>query len=219
MADNESRNGSTYATRAILDFMHRTHGPHDKAMARAFAVPDGIPSHQVSHDDGRMLHVVLRLAKAKKVVEIGTLAGYSAIHIARALEPGGHLWTIEFEPKHAQLARTNLAAAGLLERVTIVEGAALDMLPTLVQHGPFDAVFIDGDKPNYDRYGRWALENVRDGGLILGDNAYLFGELMEDREDARAMRAFNELIAKTCDSVCAPTPDGMVIAIKRPLGR
>lgn len=215
MADNDSRTGTRYTTAEILDFVHRTHGPHDAALGRAFTVPEGIPAIQVSESDGRLLHVLLRLIHARKVVEIGTLVGYSAIHIARALAPGGRLWTIEYEPLHADVARANLAAADLADRVTVLVGVALDVLPRLVHEGPFDAVFIDADKVNYDRYGRWALEHLRPGGLVIGDNAYLFGELMEDRDDARSMRAFHQLVARTCDSVCAPTPDGMVVGIKR----
>lgn len=215
MADNDSRAGTRYTTPEILDYVNHVHGGHDAALARAFAVPDGVPAIQVSQSDGRLIYVLLRLARARKAVEIGTLAGYSAIHIARGLVPGGHLWSIENDPRHAELARANLAAAQLSQTVTVLVGSALETLPRLVDEGPFDVVFIDADKVNYDRYGRWALENLRPGGLVIGDNAYLFGELMDDKPEARSMRAFHELIAKTCDSVCAPTPDGLVIGIKR----
>lgn len=215
MADHDSRAGMRYSTPQIIELVDRVHVPHDAALARAFAVPDGVPAHQVSPSDGGLIHVLMRLANARNVVEIGTLAGYSAILIARALSPGGRLWTIENDPRHAELARTNLAAAGLAKTVTVLGGSALDILPSLVREGPFDAVFIDADKVNYDRYGRWALENLRTGGLVIGDNAYLFGELMEDKPEARAMRAFHELVGKTCHSVCAPTPDGLVVGIKR----
>ncbi len=215
MADNDSRAGTRYTTPEILDYVNHVHGGHDAALARAFAVPDGVPAIQVSQSDGRLIYVLMRLARARKAVEIGTLAGYSAIHIARGLVPGGHLWSIENDPRHAELARANLAAARLSETVTVLVGSALETLPRLVDEGPFDVVFIDADKVNYDRYGRWALENLRPGGLVIGDNAYLFGELMDDKPDARSMRAFHELLAKTCDSVCAPTPDGLAIGIKR----
>jgi len=215
MADNSSRAGSRYTTPEILDYVNRTHVPHDAALARAFAVPDGIPAIQVGPSDGRLLHLLLQLARARKVVEVGTLVGYSAIHMARALPADGHLWSIEFDPKHAEVARGNLAAAGLADRVTVVVGAGVDVLPTLVSHGPFDAVFIDADKVNYGNYGEWALANLRKGGLVLGDNAYLFGELLEDSDRGRGMRRFHELVAAACDSVCCPTPDGLVVGIKR----
>jgi caffeoyl-CoA O-methyltransferase len=215
MADNDSRAGTRYTTPEILNFTNTVHGGHDDGLARAFDVPDGVPAIQVSQSDGRLIYVLMRLAKARKVVEIGTLAGYSAIHIARGLVPGGKLWTIENDPKHAELARTNLAAAGLAKQTTVIVGSALETLPALAKEGPFDAVFIDADKVNYDKYGRWALENLRTGGLVIGDNAYLFGELMDQKPDAVSMRRFHELVAATCDSVCAPTPDGLVVGIKR----
>ena len=135
--------------------------------------------------------------------------------MARALPPGGHLWSIEFEPTHAEVARANLARAGLADAVSVLIGAGRDVLPTLERHGPFDAVFIDADKQNYDYYGRWAMANLRPGGLVIGDNAYLFGDLLEATERGAAMRAFHELVAAACDSVCVPTPDGLVVGIKR----
>ncbi|HTR49237.1 MAG TPA: class I SAM-dependent methyltransferase, partial [Kofleriaceae bacterium] len=145
----------------------------------------------------------------------GTLVGYSAIHLARALPAGGKLWSVEYEPRHAEIARQNLARAGLAERATVVVGAGRDVLPTLVSHGPFDVVFIDADKINYDHYGAWAIANLRAGGLVIGDNAFLFGELMDDTDRGRAMRRFHESVAAACDSVCIPTPDGLVVGIKR----
>ena len=215
MADPASRAGERYAKTPILEYVNRVHVAHDAGLARAFEVPDGIPAIQVGPSDGKLIALLLRLAGATKVVEVGTLVGYSAIHMARALGAGGHLWSVEFEPRHAELARANLAAAGLADRVTVVVGAGRDMLPTLEGHGPFDAVFIDADKQNYDHYGRWALDHLRPGGLVIGDNAYLFGELLEDSERGRAMRRFHEMVAASCDSVCAPTPDGLVIGIKK----
>ncbi len=215
MADSDSRTGTRYTTPGILDYVNRAHAPHDAGLARAFAVPDGIPAIQVGPSDGKLIALLLRLARATKVVEVGTLVGYSAIHMARALGPGGHLWSIEFEPHHAEVARANLAAAGVADRVTVLVGAGRDVLPTLSGHAPFDAVFIDADKVNYDHYGRWAIEHLRTGGLVIGDNAYLFGELLDDSDRGRAMRGFHELVAASCDSVCAPTPDGLVVGIKR----
>ena len=165
-------------------------------------MPEGIPAIQVGPSEGKLLELLLRLAGAKKVVEVGTLVGYSAIHMARALPAGGHLWSVEFEPSHAEVARANIAAAGLADKVTVLVGAGRDVLPTLNGNGPFDAVFIDADKVNYDHYGQWAVENLRPGGLVLGDNAYLFGELLEDSDraprDARVPRAGREAAATRC---------------------
>lgn len=215
MADQDSRAGVKYTTPEILDYVNRMHVAHDEGLARAFAVPDDVPAIQVGPSDGKLIYLLAKLVNAKKIVEVGTLVGYSAIHLARAMPPGGKLWTIEFEPKHAEIARANLAAAGLSSAVEILVGSGVDVLPTITQHGPFDVVFIDADKVSYDFYGKWAIENLRPGGLVLGDNAYLFGELMDDSDRGRAMRAFHELVAQKCESVCAPTPDGLVVGIKR----
>lgn len=215
MADDQSRSGTSYTTPAIIDFVNKTHVVHDDGLARAFTVPDGIPAIQVGPSDGKLLYLLLRLISATKVVELGTLVGYSAIVMGRALAPGGRLWTIEAEPRHAKVARANIAAAGLADRVTVVEGTGASVLGGLVEHGPFDAVFIDADKEGYDDYGAWAIANLRPGGLVLGDNAYLFGNLMADTVAGTAMRAFHERVARSCDSVCVPTPDGLVVGIKR----
>jgi caffeoyl-CoA O-methyltransferase len=94
-------------------------------------------------------------------------------------------------------------------------GAGRDVLPTLSVHAPLDVVFIDADKESYAHYGRWALEHLRPGGLVIGDNAYLFGELLIDSPRGRAMREFHEMVAAACESVCIPTPDGLVVGIKR----
>jgi caffeoyl-CoA O-methyltransferase len=104
---------------------------------------------------------------------------------------------------------------GRADRVTVLRGAGVDVLPSLVPHGPFDAVFLDADKVSYAHYARWALANLRAGGLLLGDNAYLFGELLDDSDRGRAMREFHQLVAAACDSVCIPTPDGLVVGLKR----
>ena len=215
MADSSSRAGSRYASPQILEYVQRVHAGHDAALAQAFAVPEGIPAIQVGPSEGKLLYLMLKLVGAKKVVEVGTLVGYSAIHMARALPAGGHVWSVEFEPKHAEVARGNIARAGLADRVTVHVGAGREVLPTLVGHGPFDAVFIDADKVNYDKYGVWATKHLRKGGLVLGDNSFLFGELLDDSDRGRAMRAFHEHVAQTCESVNMPTPDGLVVGIKR----
>jgi caffeoyl-CoA O-methyltransferase len=217
MADKDSRAGVSYATREILDWLANTHAPHDAALARAFDAPaaQGMPAIQLGPSEAKAVALLLRLAGARKVVEVGTLAGYSALVMARALPDDGHLWTIEYDPKHARVARENLAAAGLAGRVTVLEGAGLDVLPSLEALGPFDAVFVDADKRNYDGYGRWAAKNVRKGGLLIGDNAFLFGRLLEDSEEAAAMRRFHGEAREAFDTVCLPTLDGLLIGLRR----
>ena len=217
VADADSRAGLSYATREILDWLARIHASHDAGLARAFDAPaaHGMPAIQLGPSEAKAVALLLKLAGARKVVEVGTLAGYSALVMARALPADGYLWTIEFDPKHARVARENIAAAALAENVTVLEGAGLDVLPTLVAKGPFDAVFIDADKRNYDGYGRWAARNVRKGGLLIGDNAFLFGRLLEDSEEAAAMRRFHEEARTHFDTVCLPTLDGMLLGVRR----
>lgn len=215
MADHDSRAGHRYSTPAILDWCNGVHVPHDDGLARAFATPEHVPAIMVGPAEGRLVGLLCRLAGVRRAVEVGTLLGYSAIHIARALPADGHLWTIEYEAEHASLARANLTAAGLADRVTVLHGAGVDVLPTLDDRGPFDAVFLDADKISYPHYARWALAHLRPGGLLLGDNAFLFGELLDDSDRGRAMREFHQQVAAACDSVCVPTPDGLVVGIVR----
>jgi caffeoyl-CoA O-methyltransferase len=173
-----------------------------------------MPEIQLGPAEGRFLEILLRLAGARKAVEVGTLAGYSALWIARALPIGGHLWTIESNPRHARVAAEVIGEAGLADRVTVIVEDAAEALPKLNDFGPFCAVFLDADKGRYDIYGRWATENLRAGGLLIGDNAYLFGRLLEQSDDARAMRRFHEEMAANYRSVCVPTPDGLAVGIR-----
>jgi caffeoyl-CoA O-methyltransferase len=215
MADTDSREGARYSTPQLLQWLQAVHTPHDAELTRAFDAParEGMPAIQVAPSEGKMLELLMRMCGAKKVVEVGTLAGFSALRLARGLSAGGKLWTIESEARHAEVARKNLASLG--ERVEVCVGPALEVLPTLEEHGPFDAVFIDADKERYDEYGRWAARHLRPGGLLLGDNAYYFGRLMEDSKAAAAMRRFHEEATKAFDTVCLPTPDGMLLGVKR----
>ncbi|MBS1767648.1 MAG: O-methyltransferase [Acidobacteria bacterium] len=218
MADADSRTGAHYATPAIVHWLDTLHASHDEGLEQAFLAPgrNNMPAIQVGISEGKLLSLLLRMIGAKKVVEFGTLAGYSAIRMAKALPPDGHLWSLEFDSKHAAIARANLEAAGFADKVTVIVGPALDALPSLGQLGPFDAVFIDADKGNYDRYGLWASMTLRTGGLLLGDNAYYFGNLLEeDNREAAAMRRFHEQAKDAFDTVCLPTPDGLLLGIKK----
>ena len=217
MAGEASRKGTVYHDPRILEYVQKVHAAHDESLERAFAAPakHGLPAIQVGRSEGGLLQLLLRLIHAMKVVEMGTLAGYSAILIARSLPESGHLWSVEAEPSHAAVARENLAAASLLDRVTVVEGKALEVLPILESFGPFDAVFIDADKGNYNRYGAWAAEHVRPGGLLMADNAFYFGDLLEDSPEASAVRRFHEEARKEFETACIPTPDGLLVGVKK----
>jgi caffeoyl-CoA O-methyltransferase len=150
------------------------------------------------------------------VVEIGTLAGYSAIWMARALPSDGKLYTLELEPRHAEVARRNIAAAGLADRIEVCVGDSLVSLERLAASGPYCAVFVDADKARYDEYGRWALANLRPGGLLIGDNAFLFGRLLDPADaTAAVMRRFHLEMRDAFDSTCIPTPDGLAVGIRR----
>ncbi len=217
MADDNSRTGVRYISPEIIAYADELHAPHDDALRDAFAAPDraGMPAIMVSPSEGRLLELLLKLVGAARVVEVGTLAGYSAIRMARALPPSGKIWTVEAEASRAEVAIRNVAVAGLAKQIEVLEGKAFDVLPTLERHGPFDAVFLDADKEHYDRYAEWALQNLRPGGLLLGDNAFYFGRLLQESPGAVAMRRFHELLRDHCDSVCIPTPDGLALGVKR----
>jgi caffeoyl-CoA O-methyltransferase len=216
MADPGSRSGERYATPQILEYAAETHHPADAALSRAFEAParHGMPEIQLGPAEGRLLELLLSLVKARKVVEIGTLAGYSALWMARALPSSGHLWTIESDPQHAAVAAEVIGEAGYGDRVSIIRDEAVEVLPKLGDSGPFCAVFLDADKGSYDLYGRWATQNLRPGGLLIADNAYLFGRLLDDGEEAKAMRRFHKEMSTNYRSVCLPTPDGLAVGIR-----
>ncbi len=216
MADTRSRAGVRYGAPEVTRFVEELHAAHDSALSAAFEAPraSGFPEIQLAPSEGRFLEMLTAMLQARRAVEIGTLTGYSAIRIARGLAPGGLLWTVERDPAHAAVARRLIADAGYADRVDVIEGDAAAVLPTLEKLGPFDLVFLDADKGRYDLYGRWAHEHLRAGGVLLADNAYFFGRLMEDNPEAAAMRSFHEEAAERFRTVCIPTPDGLLLAVK-----
>jgi len=216
MADTKSRAGLRYDAPEVTAFVDELHASHDRALGLAFDAPqaNGFPAIQLGPAEGRLLEMVTMMLQARRAVEIGTLTGYSAIRIARGLASGGLLWTLERDPAHAAVARQMIREAGLADRVDVIEGDARVELPTLEKVGPFDLVFLDADKGRYDEYGRWAHKHLRRGGVLLADNAYFFGRLMEDDPDAAAMRRFHRETAESFRTVCIPTPDGLLLGVK-----
>jgi len=160
----------------------------------------GLPAIDVAPNQGKLLMLLARLSRARTVLEVGTLGGYSTIWLARGLPSGGRVVTLEAEPSHAAVARANFERAGLAEQVELHLGPALQTLPDLVRDGvgPFDLVFIDADKPNYPQYLHWALMLTRPGSLIIADNVVRDGQVADpDSPDdrVRGVRAYLEMVA------------------------
>ncbi|EMY32976.1 O-methyltransferase [Arthrobacter crystallopoietes BAB-32] len=154
------------------------------AQAREASAAGGLPHIEVSAPQGKLLMLLAQLTGARKVLEIGTLGGYSTIWLARGLPEDGEIITCEYEPKHAEVAQQNLERAGLAGKVSIRVGAALDTLPRLEaeEAGPFDLVFIDADKVNNANYVQWALKLTRPGSLIVLDNVVRGGSVLDSGE-------------------------------------
>jgi predicted O-methyltransferase YrrM len=140
-----------------------------------------LPAIDVAPNQGKLLHLFAKLVSARKILEMGTLGGYSTIWLARALPPGGRVVSLEFNPKHADVAKSNIQRAGLSDRVEIRVGAALDSLPIIQEErlGPFDFIFIDADKPNNPGYLEWAIKLSRPGTLIIVDNVVRDGAVAD----------------------------------------
>jgi predicted O-methyltransferase YrrM len=176
-----------------------------------------LPEIHVSPDEGAILAMLLRTVAARRVLEVGTLGGYSGVWMARALPAGGRLVTIEGDPKHAAYARDAFARAGVAERVEVIEGAALDVLSGLA--GPFDAIFLDADKGLLPRYLDEAIRLLRPGGLLLCDNTYMDGAVADpavSTADVRGMRELNRSVARDPRFVAAviPVRDGLLAAVR-----
>lgn len=186
---------------------------------------NNIPPISVSAAQGKFLNVLAHLCNAKKILEVGTLAGYSTIWLARALPDNGKLITLEYEPLHADVAHKNLVNAGLDQLVEIRIGKALDLLPGIANEGiaPFDMIFIDADKEPYLEYFEWALKLSRPGTLIIADNVIREGKVLEENHpDSRVvgvqrfnkfLAACNAVHASIIQTVGAKEHDGMAIAV------
>lgn len=158
----------------------------------------GLPPHDVAPNQGKLLHLFARMCGARRILEIGTLGGYSTIWLARALSDGGKVITLEYDPAHADVARENIDRAGLTDKVDIHVGPAIETLPKLGGDAPFDLIFIDADKPSNPDYLRWALTLSRPGTVIIGDNVVRDGKIIDpDCDDPRVqgVRKFFDLIA------------------------
>lgn len=184
-----------------------------------------LPAISVTPSQGKLLYLLARLLNAKNILEIGTLGGYSTIWLGRALPPDGHLITMEFDPKHAEVASANIANADLADIVELREGKALDLLPELAAEGleAFDLIFIDADKCNNLQYFDWALRLSHKGSLIIVDNVVRDGRVIEaesDDADIQGIRKLFERIAAEPRVLCTAQQtvgskgyDGFAIAL------
>jgi predicted O-methyltransferase YrrM len=196
----------------------------DPTLTAALEASDaaGLPQIAVSSQQGKFLSVLAGAIAARRILEIGTLGGFSTIWLARGAGPDGRVTTLEYEPKHAEVARANLQRAGVADRVQVVVGPALETLPT-VAGDPFDLVFIDADKENYVTYLDWAVKLTRPGGLIVVDNVIREGGILSpESDDARlqatrqtlqAMGAHPRLDTAVIQTVGAKHWDGFAIAL------
>ncbi len=158
----------------------------------------GLPAHDVAPNQGKLLHLFALMTQATRILEIGTLGGYSTVWLARALPPGGKMVTLEADARHAGIAQQNITLAGLAEQVRLYVGPALDTLPMLAGEAPFDLIFIDADKPNNPDYLRWALKLARPGTLIIGDNVVREGAVTDAQSNdprVQGVRTFIDMMA------------------------
>jgi predicted O-methyltransferase YrrM len=216
--------------KALDELFNRVLDTEDDALtaAREAGSAAGMPAIEVSAQHGKLLFLLATAIRATRVLEIGTLAAYSTIQLARAVGPDGHVVTLEYEPKHAEVARQNLARAGVDDRVEVIVGAALDTLPTLEGGETFDLVFIDADKENNVAYVEWAIKLGKAGSIIVVDNIARFGRVLEPAPDdlqARAVRDMLEMMGANprLDTAAIQTVgtkgwDGFAVAIvKKPV--
>ncbi|MFF7355721.1 MULTISPECIES: O-methyltransferase [Streptomyces] len=212
---------------AVDDYFNDLLVKEDDALLAAAENSDaaGLPAIQVAPNQGKLLHLLARLRGARRILEIGTLGGYSTIWLARALPEDGRLVTLESDPDYAPVAAANIARAGLDHLVDIRVGKAQDSLPVLEaeEAGPFDLVFIDADKPANPEYLQWALKLTRPGSVIVGDNVVRDGAVTDAASDdprVQGVRRFTELIAEhprltatTLQTVGSKGYDGFTLAL------
>jgi predicted O-methyltransferase YrrM len=182
--------------KSLDDVFNRVLRTEDDALraAREDGAAAGMPAIEVSAQHGKLLSLLATMSRARRVLEIGTLAGYSTINLARGVGPDGRVVTLEFEPRHAEVAQRNFERAGLADRIEIVVGAALDSLPQLAERGEtFDMFFIDADKENNVAYVEWAIKLGRPGSVIVVDNIARMGRVLDPAPGDHQARAVRDM--------------------------
>ncbi len=177
-----------------------------------------MPEISIRPDEGRLLQMLVQAVGARKAVEIGALAGYSGVWIARALPADGKLYSLERSSKHARVTRTSYERAGLDGKAEVLEGPAAESFKRIEDKGPFDFIFIDADKPSYVNYLAWAVDHLRPGGMLAAHNALRHGRIIKpETEEDRGMAVFNRALAadRRLESGIISMGDGMAVGIKK----
>jgi caffeoyl-CoA O-methyltransferase len=207
----------------IERYVTNAYAPEDEVLReiRERSARAGLPDIQIAGLDARHLEVLTRVAGSRRAIEIGTLGGYSGVAILRGMPADGVLDTFEIDPMHAQIARESFRRAGFDGRARIHVGPALERLAHVASDAPFDLCFIDADKVSYPAYLDWAARHLRRGGVVIGDNAFLFGKVGDDALGApspelRAMRDFHDRLAHGGEfrATVLPTGEGLAVAVK-----
>jgi predicted O-methyltransferase YrrM len=212
---------------AVENYICENLVPHDEFLEAALKSSDaaGLPSINVSPNFGKLLNLFANSIDARNILEVGTLGAYSTIWMARALPPGGHLITLEYDPKHASVAQANIERAGLSEIIEVRVGKAIDSLPKLAaeMRPPFDLIFIDADKPSNADYFEWAIKLSRPGSIIIVDNVVRDGNVTDASStdtSVQGVRRLNEMLAKetrvsatAIQTVASKGYDGFVFAV------
>ena len=211
MSQNDSERRSAYVNELFVREDDSLRYVREQTAAR------GLPQINLEPNEAKLLQLLVRLNGAKRVIEVGALAGYSGICIARALPADGKLITIEVSSLHAEVARAHFEYAGLADKVTVLQGAGVEVLPKLAVDAPYDLMFIDADKGNYHNYLEWAADHLRVGGAVVADNAFWQGYIFNPQtEDDHAMVEFNRRLAEHPQfvSTIIEVGDGIALGVK-----
>lgn len=219
---------------SVNDLFHRSSGSAASSYIKSLFAPEDVVLKNtiisiennnlrpinVGADEGKLLQILIKLHGSITIVEVGTLVGYSTIWLARALPENGKIYSFEKDERIANIARDNILKSDVAHKIEVISGDAHEMLKTIEDKATFDAIFIDAEKGGYCKYLDWAEKNIRKGGLIIGDNTFMHGEVFLDEPKEKmsvVMKQFNQRLAddNKYDGIIIPTNAGLTVAIKK----